>query len=85
MYKSTSHFHGQKSDFSLFLVKEKFRPIESSQMVDLLFLRMYWKHGELKKNCRAKCNRVLWSLVALDYITTIHDLSIYKHLDLLEK
>ena len=85
MYKSTSHFHGQKSDFSLFLVKEKFRPIESSQMVDLLFLRMYWKHSELKKNCRAKCNRVLWSLVELDYITTIHDLSIYEHFDLLEK
>ena len=49
MYKSTPHFQRQKSDFSSFLVKEKFRPIESSQMFDLLFLRMYWKHSEFKK------------------------------------
>ena len=37
--------------------------------VNLLFLGMYWRHGELK-NCRAQCNRVLWSLSALVYITT---------------
>ena len=80
MYKSTPHFQHQKSDFSSFLVKEKFRPIESSQMFDLLFLGIYWKHGELKKNCRAKCNCVLWSFVELVYITTIHDLSIHEHL-----
>ena len=50
-------------------------------MFDLLFLGMYWKHGELKKNCRAKCNCVLWSFVELVYITTIHDLSIHEHLE----
>ena len=50
VYKSTPHFPGQKSDFSSFMVKEiKFRPIEISQNVNLFFLRMYWKHGELKK------------------------------------
>ena len=37
--------------------------------VNLLFLGMYWRHRELK-NCRAQCNRVLWSLSALVYITT---------------
>ena len=62
VYKSTPHFEGQKSYFSSFLVKEvKFRPIEISQKVNLLFLRMYWKHGELKK----------WSLLGLVYIITI--------------
>lgn len=70
-------------EFSSFLIKEKFRLIEISQMVDLLFVN--WKHGKLKKkNCREKCNRVLWSLVALVYNTMIHDLSRYEHLDLLE-
>ena len=50
VYKSTPHFPGQNSDFSAFMVKEiKFRPIEMSQNINLLFLRMYWKHGELKK------------------------------------
>ena len=47
-------FQGQRLDFSSFLVKEKFRLIESFQVFDLLFLRMYWKHGELKKNCSVK-------------------------------
>ena len=42
VYKSTPHFPGQNSDFSSFMVKEiKFRPIEMSQNVNLLFLRMY--------------------------------------------
>ena len=47
-------FQGQRLDFSSFLVKEKFRLIESFQVFDLLFLRMYWKHSELKKNCSVK-------------------------------
>ena len=40
-------------------------------MFDLLFLRMYWKHGELKKTAVQNA--------------TIHDLNIYEHFDLLEK
>ena len=56
VYKSTPHFQGQKSDFSSFLIKEvEFWQIEISQKVNLLFLMMHWKHGELKK-FRAKCN-----------------------------
>ena len=42
MYKSTPHFQDQKSYSSSFMVKEvKLIPIEISQKVNLLFLRMY--------------------------------------------
>ena len=36
----------------------KFAPIEISQNVNLFFLRMYWKHGELRK---AGFNHTRWS------------------------
>ena len=49
-YKSTPHFQGQKSNFSSFRRKQmKFTLIEISQNVNLFFLRMYGKHGELWK------------------------------------
>jgi len=50
VYKSTSHFESQKSNFSSFRGKQmKLTPIKISQNVTLFFLRMYWKHGELRK------------------------------------
>ena len=73
VYKSTPPFLRSKIGFFIILVREvKFRQIEISQKVNLLFLGIYWKHGVLK-NCRAKCNRVLWSLSTLVYITTIQE------------
>jgi len=66
-------------DFSSFLVKEvTFRPIEISQKVNLFFLKMYWKHGEIKKaecKCPVRFNRT--------YL--YHDLSTRELFDLQEK
>ena len=71
VYQLTPPFSRLKIVFSSYLVKEvEFRLIEISQKINLLFLRMYWKHGKLI-NCSAKCNCVLLSSSALVYITMI--------------
>ena len=50
VYKSTPPFLRSKIGFFIILVREvKFRQIEISQKVNLLFLGIYWKHGVLKK------------------------------------
>ena len=76
-------FSSQKSDFSSFLIKEvKFRQSKISQQVYLLFLRMYWKHRELKKlqSKMLPC--------AMKFISTCshhHNLRIHQHFDLLKR
>jgi len=80
VYKSTPHFHGQKSDFSSFMVKEvKFRPIEIS-FSPMNVLKTRW----IKKS-RAKCNRVVWSSKFIKGVVCHHVLSTHKHFDFLEK
>ena len=50
-----------------------------SQNVNLLFLRMYWKHGELKKSRGV----IICSEVYQDLFN--HDLTTYELFDLLAK
>ena len=65
MNKLTPYFQGQKADILIICDQiSKIQIDRNSQKVNLLFLR-------IKKNCSTKFNSVMWSLLALLYITMI--------------
>ena len=68
---SQPHFQGQKSDFSSFLVKEvKFRQIEISQKVNLLFPHrtMYEKMSALQSKDTIEISSSSFVLSHLNFI-----------------